>query len=189
MREALILIGHGLAPGHQFGGAGAFHDVLLVFAGQQNARFFEGFADSRHDATTRFRHVGVVKLLLPVFGAGAYPGGRFVVTGERGAAGESHHAQGGCARAVGQNGLQAVVAIAHKDDGSCLAHRTSAGAFVAFFAPAFCGGSHEFWNHVETLDGFGSGRRRGVTAREHAGTVRFSGYLCCAESAFLHGQG
>ena len=189
MREALVLIGHGLAPGHQLGGAGAFHDVLFVLAGQQNTRLLEGFAHGGHDAAARFRHVGVVKLLLPVFGAGAHPRGGFVVTGERGTAGEGHHAQRRSARAVGQDGLQTVVAVAHEDDGGRLAHRAAGGSLVTFFSPAFRGGPHELGDHVEALNGLGAGCGRGVAAREHAGTFGLSGYLRGAESALLHGQG
>ena len=95
-------------------------------------------------------------MFLPVVGAGTHPGGGLIITGKSRTAGESHHAQRGGAGTVGQNRFEAVVAVAHKNDGCRLAHRAAGRAFVAAFAPAFGGGAHELGNRVETLDGCGA---------------------------------
>ena len=95
-------------------------------------------------------------MILPIVGTGAHPGGGLIVTGKSRTAGESHHAQRGGAGTVGQNRFEAVVAIAHKNNGCRLAHRTADGAFATACTPAFGGGAHELGNRVETLNGGGA---------------------------------
>ena len=130
-----------------------------------------------------------MELFFPVFGAGANPGGRLIITGKSRTAGESHHAQRRGAGAVGQNRFEAVVAVAHKNDGCRLAHRAAGRAFVAAFAPAFGGGAHELGNRVETLDAGGPRVSHRLAAGKHAGALHAFSRGGGAEAAFLHRLG
>ena len=130
-----------------------------------------------------------MELLFPVFGTGADPGCRLIITGKSRAAGERDHAQRRGAGAVGQNRFEAVVAVAHKNDGCRLAHRAAGRAFVAAFAPAFGGGAHELGNRVETLDAGGARVSRRLAAGKHAGAFHALSRGGGAEAAFLHRQG
>ena len=130
-----------------------------------------------------------MELFFPVFGAGANPGGRLIITGKSRTAGESHHAQRRGAGAVGQNRFEAVVAVAHKNDGCRLAHRAAVRSFVTAFTPAFGGGAHELGNRVETLNAGGSRVSRGLSTGEHARTFHALSRGGGAEAAFLHRQG
>ena len=130
-----------------------------------------------------------MELFFPVFGAGANPGGRLIITGKSRTAGESHHAQRRGAGAVGQNRFEAVVAVAHKNDGCRLAHRAAGRTFVTSFTPTFGCGAHELGNRVETLDAGGSRVSRRLAAGKHAGAFHAFSRGGGAEAAFLHRQG
>ena len=128
-------------------------------------------------------------MILPVVGAGTHPGGGLIITGKSRAAGERHHAQRRGAGAVGQNRFEAVVTIAHKNNGCRLAHRAAGRAFVTAFAPAFGGDAHELRDRVETLNAGGSRVSRGLAAGKHAGALHSLSRGGSAEAAFLHRQG
>ena len=122
MREALVLIGHGLAPGHQLGVLERSTTSCSSSPASRIPVSSEGFAHGGHDAAARFRHVGIVKLLLPVFGAGAT---RRQIRPSPGSAVPPGKATTPSGRCPGGRSRwsQTVVAVAHEDDGGRLAHR------------------------------------------------------------------